>query len=236
VIAAHSEHEDLDRLHATVLELLEEWAGFSALQSAMRTYDRTEVFVAGGTLRDLFSGVRPPQDFDLFVDGPDVSAFIHHLAERGTLDFGPFGSPRWWPAGKAAQHADVIPISGFHNGLWKCRDIVDALNQFDFSANAVALDLRSRKLFDPQNGKRDAREKIMRAVRFDLPDEPISVKCSISRLSVLWIRIVHFAHALGFAIEPLTWKWVQENAHFRKDADAFARIFFPPAVDWIGKP
>ena len=235
--AITSEQDDVVRLHGIVLELLEGWAGFSALDSAMQTFNTTEVFVAGGVLRDLFGGAScPPKDFDFFIGGPDVPSFIHWLGERGTLSSGPFGSPRWWPAGELIQHADVIPISGFHNGLWKCRDIVDALNQFDFTANAVALDLRSKRLFDPQNGTRDARERVMRAVRFDLPDEPISANCPLSRLSVLWIRLVHFAHTLGFAIEPVTWKWIQDHAHFGQDADAFARTFFRPAVDWIGKP
>ena len=70
----------------------------------MQTFDRTEVLVAGGVLRDLFSGVdRPPKDFDFFVDGPEVDSFINWLGARGTLTLGPFGSPRWWPVGEVAQ-------------------------------------------------------------------------------------------------------------------------------------
>jgi hypothetical protein len=236
VSALISEPKYVDRLHASVIELLEEWAGFSALESAMQTFNRTEVFVAGGMLRDLFSGAScPPKDFDFFVGGAEVQSFIDWLGDRGTLTLGPFGSPRWWPVGEVAQYADVIPITGFYNGLWKCRDIIDALNQFDFTANAVALDLRSKRLFDPQNGRRDAEASIMRAVRFDYPDEPISANCPLSRLSVLWVRLVHYANTLGFAIEPVTRDWLQDNARFGQDAEAFAGIFFPPAVDWIGK-
>src|SRR5437588_4002043 len=155
-------------LHGTVLQLLEGWAGFSALERAMQIFEGTEVYLAGGMLRDLFIEASwPPKDFDFFLGGADVDPFISLLGEHGSLALGPFGSPRWWPAEEGAQHADVVPIAGFHNGLWKCRDIKDALNQFDFSANAVALDLRSKELFDPQNGRRDAREKIMWAVRLD---------------------------------------------------------------------
>jgi hypothetical protein len=223
-------------LHGRVLELLEDWRGRSTINEALREFDQTDVFVAGGLLRDLFSArTRAPRDFDFFLGGEDVPEFIAWLSEHGTLTQGPFGSARWWPPGEGARYADVISIADFYNGLWKCRDIVDALNQFDFTANAVALDLRSGKLFDPQNGMRDARDRVMRAVRFDYPDELISGTCPLSRLSVIWIRFVHYASHLGYSVEPVTRNWLLENARFREDAEVFRQFFFPPVIDWIAK-
>src|SRR5206468_265849 len=114
-----------DVLHGRVLELLEGWGGWPALSGALQTFARTEVFIAGGVLRDLFSGARlVPKDFDLFLGGPDVGDFVSHLGGYGTLTAGPFGSPRWRPRGEEARYADVIPIRDFYNGLWKCSDIV----------------------------------------------------------------------------------------------------------------
>lgn len=221
----------LDVLHSLVCELLEGWSGFVALNGAIQDFAQTEVFIAGGVLRDLLTGRGGvSKDFDLFLGGSDVHRFLDRLGEHGTITLGPFGSARWWPRVEETRYADVISIADFDNGLWQCRDIVDALNQFDFTANAIALDLRSQKLFDPQNGSRDARERVMRAVRFDYPDEIISRACPLSRLSVIWMRLVHYANVLGFAIEPITRNWLQAHAHFREDADVFGRLFFPPVI------
>ena len=222
--------ESNSELHAHVLEVLQGWSGFPALKEAMQTFADTEVFIAGGVLRDAFSEAnRIPKDFDFFLDGPSVNQFLGWLEERGTLRHGPFGSPRWWPQDER-RYADLISIRHFYNGLWDCRNIVDALNQFDFTANAVALNLRSRELFDPQNGTLDARRRIMRAVRFDYPDEPISAQCSLSRLSVLWTRLVHYANILDFSIEPVTQAWLHRYDYFAADTEVFAELFFPPKV------
>lgn len=218
-------------LHSRVRELLQGWSGFSVLNEAMQTFADTDVFIVGGVLRDLFSEAnRVPRDFDFFLGGPNVDKFVSWLGERGTLGVGPFGSPRWWPEEEESRYADVISIAHFYNGLWACRNIVDALNQFDFTANAVALNLRSKELFDPQNGTLDAKRRLMRAVRFDYPDEPISQQCSLSRLSVLWTRLVHYANILNFSLDPVTRTWVQHHSHYAADAEVFGELFFPPCV------
>lgn len=216
-------------VHAAVQTLLRGWGGFPGLQAAMRTCPRTEVYLAGGAVRDLIrSAQRPPRDFDLFLGGFDVAAFVDVLHRRGTVRCGPFGSPRWFPGDAGTHYADVIPIEHFHNGLWKCRDMVDVLNQFDFTANAVGVDLRRARLFDPQNGVRDGREGVLRAVRFDYPDEPISAQTHITRPCVLWFRLLHYSSELGLDIEPVTRGWLRKNRHFSRDAAEFARLFFPP--------
>ena len=62
--------EDAGALRTRVFELLEGWGGFTALKSEMQSSARTEVFLAGGVMRDLYSGMsRVPRDFDFFVDG-----------------------------------------------------------------------------------------------------------------------------------------------------------------------
>jgi hypothetical protein len=217
--------------YSKVLESLGAWSGFQVLNGAMSEFCSVEIYLAGGALRDMCGDAgRFPRDIDLFIAGPGVKEFLECLAQTGTLTRGPFGSPRWFPAGSREIYADVIPIQHFYNGLWKCEDIVDALNQFDFSANAIALDLRSPRIFDPQNGLRDIQARVIRAVRFDYPDEPISEICSLSRLSVLWVRLLHYAKALGFTIEPVTMRWLRENVQFRRDMDLFGQIFFEPDI------
>ena len=208
--------------YADVLVAVQKWPGFGVFDAAMRAFPQTEVFLAGGVLRDYFRTRKcTPKDFDFFLGGLGVDNFIEHLAVHGELSKGPFGSPRWRPA--SGCYADLIPIDRFNNGIWRCEDIVDALNQFDFTANAIALDMRRGRLFDPQNGVRDARTTTMRAVRFDYPEEPISPESPLTRHGVLWIRLLHYAGALGFSIEPLTEKWLVDHAHLRAQVTDFLR-------------
>jgi hypothetical protein len=215
--------------HPRVLSALETWAGFPALERAIRRCNDAKVFLAGGALRDILSPApRRPRDYDFFVSGTGWKRLIRCLAEDGEMRPGPFGSPRWFPETSPECYADIVQIESFYNGLWRCKDILDALNQFDFTANAIALDLHSAQLFDPQNGLRDARLQTIRAVRFDYPDEPISTTCPISRQAVIWIRLVHYASVLGFTIEPLTLNWLQRTSQFAHSRELFARTFFPP--------
>jgi hypothetical protein len=223
--------------YADISAEVQKWRGFDVFDAAMRAFPQTEVFLAGGVLRDYFrTGRCTPKDFDFFLGGPGVDNFIEDLAVHGALSKGPFGSPRWQPADAGARYADLIPIDRFNNGIWRCEDIVDALNQFDFTANAVALDMRRPRLFNPQNGVRDARAATMRAVRFDYPEEPIAPESPLTRLGVLWIRLLHYAGALGFSIEPLTQRWLRDHAQLAMQADDFAQAFFPPDLQLRPKP
>jgi hypothetical protein len=186
-----------------------------------------DCFVAGGVVRDVLLESPPlPSDVDLFVGGGEASHFIEDLAVEGTVRRGPFGSPRWTPAGDSS-YADVIPIEDFYNGLWRCEGIVDALNQFDFTCNAVALDLRSGRIYDPQNGVRDARKRRLRAVRFDYPDEPIAPNVNLTRPAVLWFRLLHYAMARSLEIEPVTLSWLRASRSHLDSQALFSATLFP---------
>jgi transcriptional regulator with XRE-family HTH domain len=225
---------DIRRLHAVVRKALRAWSGYETLHAVMQECRGVSVYLVGGALRDLLlPGNRRPKDFDLFLGGSGVEQFIDRLARCGDMTFGPFGSPRWHPSGVSDRYADVVPISRFNNGLWRCDDIVDALNQFDFTANAIALDLRSPRLFDPQNGLRDLRLSIIRAVRFDYPDEPIAQGIGLTRLCVLWFRLIHYARVLGFRVDPVTQRWLNDHSFFSRRADLFAATFFEPYTDGV---
>jgi hypothetical protein len=190
-------------------------------------YPAVDCFVAGGVVRDVLLEVPPlPSDIDLFLGGSPVPQLVEDLAMAGTVQRGPFGSPRWTPDGETS-YADVIPLESFYNGLWRCEDIVDALNQFDFTCNAVALDLRSGAFYDPQNGARDARRRSLRAVRFDYPDEPIAPGSDLTRLAVLWFRLLHYARARKLEIEPVTLSWLRASRRYDDREGLFAATFFP---------
>ena len=190
-------------------------------------FDQAEIYLAGGSLRDLLLGRKTdPKDLDLFLGGCDTDKILTRLAAEGRLIRGPFGTPRWFLSETENVYCDVIPIATFNNGLWPCEDIHDVLNQFDFTANAVAVDLRNGMFFDPQNGRRDLLAGRMRAVRFDYPDEPISSSVNLTRPAVVWFRILHYAATLGLIIEPVTQSWLVTHNHYADQLEEFSAVFF----------
>lgn len=216
-----------DALFDKVFGLLASWAGLRVVEGLLREHDGVACFVAGGVVRDLLLDLKPSlKDVDLFLNGTGVDGFLDELRDYGEVGTGPFGSPRWMPQG-AHCYADVIVIPRFDNGLWPCEDMIDALNQFDFTCNAVALNLRTREVFDPQNGTRDAARRIMRAVRFDYPREPIAPGSELLRPTVLWFRILHYAAAKHLTIEPVTLSWLRSQLEYLEFETVFAKTFFP---------
>jgi hypothetical protein len=221
-----------------ILVLLNSWRGVDTINAIMQAFPELGIYLAGGVVRDVVLGRdSAPADFDFFIEGKEVDLALAYLEKRGTLRRGPFGSPRWFPTKDEKVYCDFIPIKRFFNGLWQCEDIVDVLNQFDFTGNAVAVDLRTRQFYDPQNGYRDLLRQIMRAVRFDYPGEPIVSGQSITRPAVVWFRILHYATALNLTIEPVTMNWLKKHRRFLKQAPAFNETFFslhPEALNSIG--
>jgi hypothetical protein len=216
-------------LYAGIQGILHSWSGFPALSELMRVLPTLDVYVAGGVLRDTLSQTgRAPKDFDFFVDGPSLDSILGPLRSHGTITFGPFGSPRWFPFASKDTYADIIHVRNFYNGLTRCDNMTDVLRQFDFTANAIAVNLRTGQTMDPLNGIEDITRRIMRGVRFDYPDEPISSGHPISRPSVLWFRLLHYAALGEMNIEPVTLSWLYRNRIFKRDLGYFSKIFFPP--------
>jgi hypothetical protein len=210
------------------------WAGFEVVQHVLAEHDDLEIFLAGGVIRNLFiDPTRPVKDFDFFLRGASLDKAITVFAQHGRMHETPFGAPRWFPAAEPGRYADLIPIDRFIPGLWKCEDIVDVLNQFDFTASALAFDLRTGTAFNPQNGVRDAVRRTMRMVRFDWPEAPFIPGAPITRNAVLWFRVLHYAKQLGLTIEPLTLAWLRRNRGYSTQSDVFAELFFRPEKGFL---
>lgn len=219
----------LARILPSIRRRLEAWLGYQTLSRAMLEFDDLKVYVAGGLIRNELLGLaREPKDFDFFVGGESVASAMEYFSREGLLRSTPYGAPRWYPASDEGQYADLIPIADFIPGLWPCEDIVDVLNQFDFTANAVAFDLRTGQAFDPQNGARDALSHVMKMVRFDYPDGPFVPSATLNRNVILWFRVMHYASTLGLRIEPLTRSWLAAHRSFASQEDEFSRLFFHP--------
>lgn len=225
---------NLAQAHPTVRRRLENWSGYQALVRALERFTDLRAFLAGGVVRDcLLETSTPLKDFDFFLKGSSIEAAVEFLANQGDLEHTPYGSPRWFPNSNRKQYADLMSIEDFIPGLWKCEDIVDVLNQFDFTANAVAFDLRTGESFDPQNGARDALRRTMKMVRFDYPEGPFIAGAELSRNAVLWFRVLHYARVLGLTIEPFTLEWLKAHRAFNRHAHEFSHLFFRPHLRYL---
>jgi hypothetical protein len=214
---------------AEIRHQIELWCGYPVLDEVWRHFDDLRIYVAGGAVRNALLGITAvPKDFDFFLQGASITSVIEAFRSNGRLMTTPFGSPRWYPRGNAIQYADLIPIEDFAPGLWPCENIVDVLDQFDFTANAVAFDLRTGEMFDPQNGVRDAKRRVMKMVRFDYPYGPYVPAASLDRNAVLWFRIVHYASVFKLTFEPLTRTWVREHQNYKRHSEEFTQQFFMP--------
>ena len=212
----------------SALRILEQWPGYGPIAQVISTHPAMDFHVAGGVVRDSHLGLNgPPKDFDLFLRGDPVDSIVEELSHHGEITSGPFGAPIWSPAAAPQTRCDLIWIHRFYNGLWPCENIGDALNQFDCTANAIAIDLRDGSTVDPQNGRRDIRRRILRAVRFDFPDEPISATSRLTRNAVIWWRLIHYAASRRLTIEPVTRRWLREHRAYERCRDAFEAEIFP---------
>ncbi len=217
---------DCSTICARVYKSLEAWSGFSIFDSLMKEYPGLDLYLAGGAVRDTILGIRSKKyDFDFFLGGKQVQSAISYLGLNGSMTLGPFGSSKWLPKW-ATLPSDIVPIDKFYNGLWICNDIIDVLNQFDFTGNAVAIDIRTGQFFDPQNGFRDLQNRIMRAIRFDYPDEPINQTLRITRPAVVWFRILHYASERNLTIEKITYNWLQLHNSYKTFRREFQSTFF----------
>ncbi len=217
-----------------VIASLEAWPGYRALSEVIASLAELEIYLAGGVVRDSILGRKhSPHDFDFFLGGGEVVEEALTMLERyGRMWSTPFGSPRWQPV-EGPVHCDLVPIARFDDGLWPCEDIIDVLNQFDFTGNAVAVDLRTGAFFDPQNGQRDLLRRVLRAVRFDFAEEPIALGQALTRRTVLWFRLLHYASKLSLTIEPITLSWLLEHRELEHRAKAFEVAFFRPTPGYL---
>lgn len=204
---------------------------FSEFSELLQTSNIDGVYLAGGTVRNAF--INPTliaKDLDLFVTKSAFDKVKDFLCNTGNLMTNQFGTYRWFAFKDPDFYYDIIIIPDFYNGLWKCRNITDVLNQFDITVNAVAFDLLNGEFYDPQNGLLDIKERNLRAVRFDYPEIPVSDSIALSRNSVLWFRYQHYAKTLNLDMDPITANWLIDNAFRAEDLEKFTQYFFKPSI------
>lgn len=195
---------------------------------ALTQDSQTSCHLVGGAVRDALSLAPTPKDFDFVISERGAAAFLGRLSQSGgVLERGPLGSPRWYPPG-ASVSADIMIAEQFWNGLDRCAKVEDVLRQFDMTANAVAIDLRTWAVIDPIGGVSDARRRVIRVVRTDYPDTPVSEGSQLTWAGMLWIRLWHYAAKLAWEIDPATWVWMTTERTFAVQVEAFRMQLFEP--------
>lgn len=214
----------------TFIRGLSQLNSFSIILNLLKENEGIELYIAGGYVRDYFiSKNLKIKDVDIFYKG-DSEGFIDGLKRNGILRRGPFGSLRWFPSNEKNIYYDIISIVDFENGVEKCNDINDVLKQFDFTANSLAISLNTGEFFNPLNGLLAIEKKQIEIVRFDYPNEKISQSIDISRVSVLWFRLLHYSNKLKFGIEEQTFLWLRQNRDCFYDLEIFKEYFFSPVI------
>jgi hypothetical protein len=226
---------DDSELRRRITEVLRTWTGWLGLRRVMSRYPNLHIFLVGGSVRDvLLNRSQPSKDFDFIMCNDASNEAVQALSEFGNLTLGQFGSARWFPEG-SNLYADLIIAKDWRSSLWPCEDILDCLNSFDCSANAIAYNLREGQIVDPQNGRRDISRRQIRAIRFDFPDSPVSSTLPLSQPIIAWFRLFHYACVLNMTIEPVTLQWLIRHRHYLSRKAEFSSYFFEPRLDLLNE-
>lgn len=137
-----------------------------------------KVFLVGGFLRDEFLGV-PSKDVDFAVEGESFDSMVENLTNEGFNIWQErpqyftvrAGIPDGHPLRSVAKDADFVlcrkdgESSDNRRPDWVDHGtIFDDLARRDFTVNAMARNMETGELLDPQGGRWDLRCRILRCV------------------------------------------------------------------------
>lgn len=190
------------------------------------------MYVCGGCLRNMLLKGDSGKDIDIFIDcnPEELKSFIRYLQDYGRVDFGQYGSPRFYPNTIPGTYVDLVPFYNFTVAPEPITNIHDLLSSFDFTANAIGLHIKTGELYDPMNGISDIKKRILRAVRLDFPEKPVSDHIALSAVSIFWFRLLHYQYTLGFTFTPETERWILSNAYRINGLLEFTKYFFKPNI------
>lgn len=154
-----------------------------------------QTYLVGGSVRDLIID-SPPVDYDLAVDG-DPKSVADLLARRIGGHVVLLGSREHALYRVVGKDKSIIDISQM-----KGRDIVEDLNERDFSINAMACRLTDGTIIDPAEGINDLRNGSIRMLNphtFD--NDPLRL-----------LRAYRMAACLNFQIDGPTRLKIREKA------------------------
>jgi len=153
--------------------------------------EKFDIFVVGGTIRDIFLG-DIPRDFDIVVP-PPVETFLHELKKKNY---------RFFVLDEKEQEYRIILSKEEWIDLSQIKGetIERDLIMRDFTINSIGVHLKSGMLIDPTDGLKDLKGKIIRTVSgTNLIQDPLRI-----------LRAFRFFATLGFNIEKKTEELIRE--------------------------
>ncbi|MDJ0625305.1 MAG: HD domain-containing protein [Candidatus Caenarcaniphilales bacterium] len=167
----------------------------------LRIFENTNSYLVGGLIRDFVHNNCEElltKDFDFVVfNCPDLAAFSRNIADETDSSFIELDSEtQSYRIVNDKWQVDIVAPRG--------RDIEEDLEERDFSINAVAYELSSKKILDPQKGLEDLEQKVIRGIQEkNFKDDPL--RC---------IRSFRIAAQLSnpnekFKIDSETKLWIQ---------------------------
>jgi poly(A) polymerase len=174
--------------------------------------DQGEVWVVGGTIRDVLLG-RSVHDVDLVVRGdPErVARAVRSAAGRAVFQLSEaFGA--WRAIERDSRWVwDVSPLHG--------DTIEEDLARRDFTVNAMALPLAGGELIDPHDGLRDLRSRTLRVI-----GGPGLASSAYADDPLRPLRLVRLATELSLAPDEQTERLTREAAPRLREASP-ERVF-----------
>ena len=74
------------------------WVGYPGFSRVLAEFPEFETYLGGGVVRNLvLDPAGKPRDFDIFLNGPCVSAALDRLAQLGQMSQGVYGNTHWPP-------------------------------------------------------------------------------------------------------------------------------------------
>jgi len=179
-----------------------------------------KMYEVGGVVRDrIISPVLKDQETDYLVCGILMDELISLLSKFGKVDLvgKSFGVIKFSPSRRYSETEEqktfdiALPRKEYSTGVghkdFKVEfdhnlKVEDDLYRRDFTINSMAYDLKSKKLIDPLDGKKDIKNRLIRITNPDsFKDDPLRM-----------LRGVQFAARFEFEIEKDTYKSLVENA------------------------
>jgi tRNA nucleotidyltransferase/poly(A) polymerase len=162
-----------------------------------------EVYAVGGFVRDIISN-DPSEDVDILITRHSADEIIKKLESHGKVDIvgKSFGIIKFTIRDKTYDIALPREDRPKQAKIRRHKDFVISadpdlplekdLKRRDFRCNSIAVRLVDGKVFDPFDGQKDIKERIIRLTNLQaFPEDPLRV-----------IRVARFASVLGFSVDP----------------------------------
>jgi tRNA nucleotidyltransferase/poly(A) polymerase len=240
LLLRHAKHVSPEVRLSSFFEVEERLTWTSLL---LQEFDLAEVFLVGGSVRDILLG-KHPKDIDLVIRGVEIEDLKSWLRRHGAAELvGRFGTFKFVPHGLGGTEPIDIALPrtehiGEHHKSGRTDmeirfdphlRIQDDLARRDFTINAMAFDLDTRRLIDPYFGAKALKAGIVEAV--------LDPKERFYEDATRILRGLRFASQLHFAIEERTWEAMQSEIMLlnARDHDEEGHVYFVTPREAIGR-